>query len=171
MSFHIFVVIINLSCTYTYFQNHRGRATNVEQWVFGLVDTAHESALGYIELVPRGDAATLLSIIQAHVYRNTTIFSDEWSAYNRVQMSSTMRQLTTPSTLWTLQQGYTQNVESYWNRVKGKFERMKVHLHQLPSYLDEFMWRERQGRTTSLAFNTIITHYCPIPRIQTEHTN
>ena len=111
----------------------------MEQWVFGLVDTAHESALGYIELVPRGDAATLLSIIQAHVYRNTTIFSDEWSAYNRVQMSSTMRQLTTPSTLWTLQQGYTQNVESYWNRVKGKFERMKVHLHQLPSYLDEFM--------------------------------
>ena len=39
---------------------------------------------------------------------------------------------------------HTQNIESYWNRVKTKFKRMKgCHEHQLPSYLDEFMYRER----------------------------
>ena len=49
---------------------------------------------------------------------------------------------------------HTQNVESYWNRVKGKFKRMKgVHELMLNSYLDEFMWRERHGRraVTALA--------------------
>ena len=38
---------------------------------------------------------------------------------------------------------HTQNIESYWNRVKKRFKSMKgVHSHQLASYLDEFMWRE-----------------------------
>ena len=40
---------------------------------------------------------------------------------------------------------HIQNVESYWNQVKGKFKRMKgVHESMLASYIDEFMWRERQ---------------------------
>ena len=47
---------------------------------------------------------------------------------------------------------HTQNIESYWNRVKTKIKRMKgVHDHMLSSYLDEFMWRERHGRTASAA--------------------
>ena len=43
---------------------------------------------------------------------------------------------------------------SYWNRV---FKTMKgVHSHQLPSYLDEFMWRERYGATREQAFDSIL---------------
>ena len=43
---------------------------------------------------------------------------------------------------------HTQTVESYWNRVKTKLKRMKgCDGDQLPSYLDEFMWRERYGKT------------------------
>jgi len=35
---------------------------------------------------------------------------------------------------------YTQNAESYWNRVKTKIKRMKgVHELLLSSYLEEFM--------------------------------
>jgi len=30
------------------------------------------------------------------------------------------------------------------------------HATQLPSYLDEFMWRELYGRTKSTAFNNIM---------------
>ena len=52
---------------------------------------------------------------------------------------------------------HTQNIESYWNRVKTKFKRMKgVHETMLDSYLDEFMWRERHGRTPTLALNSLI---------------
>ena len=133
----------------------------MEQWVFGLVDTSHEPALGYMELVQRRDAATLLPIIQAHVLPNTTIFSDEWSAYNQIQQLPKVLSHQTvnhsPHFVDPATGVHTQNIESYWNRVKTKFKRMKgVHLHQLPSYLDEFMWRERHGRTASTAFNNII---------------
>ena len=35
---------------------------------------------------------------------------------------------------------HTQNVESYWNRVKRKFKKMKgVHTDMVTSYMDEFM--------------------------------
>ena len=53
--------------------------------MFGMADTSSDPALGYMEIVNRCDAATLLPIIQAHTLRGTTIHSDEWAAYRRVQ--------------------------------------------------------------------------------------
>ena len=52
---------------------------------------------------------------------------------------------------------HTQIVESYWNRVKSRFKRMKgVHLTQLLSYLDEFMWREWHGSNARMAHRNIM---------------
>ena len=31
-----------------------------------------------------------------------------------------------------------------------------VHSHQLPSYLDEFMWRERYGKSSEEALENIL---------------
>ena len=142
-------------------QNHRGRATSNEIWVFGLVDTSYRPALGYMELVAQRDAATLLPIIQAHTRPGTIIHSDEWAAYNRVQSLPNVASHETVnhslefvnSTTGT----HTQNIESYWNRSKTKIKRMKgCHQHMIPSYLDEFMWRERHGKTASQALSSII---------------
>ena len=48
------------------------------------------------------------------------------------------------------------HIESYWDRIKTKVKRMKgCHRHQLSSYLDEFMWRERHGVTARQAFDSI----------------
>ena len=52
---------------------------------------------------------------------------------------------------------HTQNIESYWSRVKTKLKRMKgCRREQIPSYLDEFMWRERHGTSASTAFINIL---------------
>ena len=51
---------------------------------------------------------------------------------------------------------HTQNIESYWGKAKRKLKNMKgCHASQLPSYLDEFMWRERFGQTKADAFNRL----------------
>ena len=50
----------------------------------GLVDTLHTLALGYMQVVPLRDAATLLPIVQAHTLPGTIVHSDEWAAYRRV---------------------------------------------------------------------------------------
>ena len=114
-----------------------------------------------MEIVPRRDASTLLPIIQAHVLPGTTIYSDEWSAYNQVQgLPNVTSHSTVNHSLHFVDPVsgvHTQNIESYWNCVKQKFKRMKgVHLQQLPSYLDEYMWRERHGKTISQAFQNIV---------------
>ena len=51
---------------------------------------------------------------------------------------------------------HTQNIESYWNRVKHKIKTMKGVLgDKIPEYLDEFMLRERHGRDPEEAFDNI----------------
>ena len=141
-------------------QNHRGRPPPRQVWVFGLCDTSHTPALGVMRIVPDRSAATLLPIIQQHVRSGTIVHSDEWAAYNRVPHLPPVGQhrvvnhslhFVDPAT-----SVHTQHAESYWNRVKTKFKRMKgVHESMVPSYLDEFMWRERHGSTASTALASL----------------
>ena len=126
-----------------------------------MVDTSHEPALGYMRIVPDRTAATLLPIIQQHVANGTIVHSDEWRAYRRVaalpsvQAHQTVNHSVTfvdPST-----GVHTQHIESYWNRTKLKLKRMKgCHTQHIPGYLDEFMWRERFGKSSIDVYNNII---------------
>ena len=141
-------------------QAHRGHPPRHDVWVFGMVDISHTPALGYMEVVPRRDAATLLPIIQQHVHPGTVVHSDEWAAYRQVQQLPPVTHHATVNHSLTfidpITGTHTQNIESYWNRVKTKFKSMKgVHEEMLSSYLDEFMWRERHGNTYSVAMQNI----------------
>ena len=88
------------------------------------------------------------------------MWSDQWAAYNRVQHLHPVAQHQTvnhsiefvnPTT-----GVHTQNMESYWNRVKTKIKRMRgCHRQMLSSYLDEFMWRERHGQTAEDVLNNL----------------
>ena len=92
-----------------------------------MVDTSHSPALGYVEIVSRRNAATLLPIIQAHTAPNTIIHSDDWRAYSQVSTLPTVAShsvvnhslhFVDPTT-----GTHTQNVESYWSRAKVKLKR------------------------------------------------
>ena len=114
--------------------------------------------MGYMEVVSSRDAATILPIIQTHTAPGTTMHSDQWAAYNRVQSlgnvaihSSVNHSLHFVDPVTGV---HTQHVESYWNRVKGKLKRMKgCHHQQLTSCLDKFPWREQSAVT---AWNNIL---------------
>ena len=128
--------------------------------MFGIVDTYHTPALGYMEIVQQRDAATLLPIIQAHVASGSIVHSDQWAAYNNVaSIPGIVSHRTVNHSLTFVDPAtgvHTQNVESYWNRVKPKLKRMRgCHAEQLPAYLDEFMWRERYGRTAEETFDNV----------------
>ena len=83
----------------------------------------------------------------------TTVWSDEWAAYTCNNAASlpnvSSHSLVNHSIKFVVpSETHTQNIESYWNRVKTKLKRMKeCHEHQLYSYLDEFMYREGFGIT------------------------
>ena len=114
-----------------------------------MVDVSHTPALGYMELVQQRDASTLLPIIQQHTAPGTVIHSDQWRSYNGVsQLPYVSSHRTVNHSVEFVDWVHTQNIESYWNRVKMKLKRMKGdRAEEIPGYLDEFMWRERFGKT------------------------
>lgn len=114
-----------------------------------------------MELVPDRSAATLLPIIQAHVAPGTIIHSDEWRAYRRVgSLPNVSAHETVNHSIEFVNPvngAHTQSIESYWNRSKIKLKRMRgCHATELASYLDEFIWRERYGKTAAAAYRSII---------------
>ena len=104
-----------------------------------------------MQLVEKRDRATLLPIITRHTLPGTTIYSDCWAAYNKVgELPNVVHHGTVNHSRHFVdpQTGvHTQAIESYWARAKSKLKRMRgTRKEILPSYLDEFMWRERRGR-------------------------
>jgi hypothetical protein len=62
--------------------NHLSKVMrDLSQWVFGLADTSSKPAITYMETVDKGDAATLLPIIQRVLKPGTIIHSDQWKAH------------------------------------------------------------------------------------------
>ena len=113
-----------------------------------------------MRLVPDRTAATLLPIIQQHTKPGTVVHSDQWSAYRQVASLPNVasHETVNHSVEFVSPTGvHTENIEGYWSRVKHKFKRMKgCHSSELTSYIDEFMWRERHGKTAGEAFRHII---------------
>ena len=116
---------------------------------------------------PRPDSSnTVAHITATPPERDNSSHSDQWAAYNHVQhLASVTSHSTVNHSLHFIHPGtgiHTQNVESYWNRVKGKFKRMKgVHEEMMSSYLDEFIWGERHGPTVS----TVLTNQISIDKM------
>ena len=117
--------------------------------------------VGYMQVVSLRDATTLLPIIQAHTAPGSIIHSDSWRAYSSVGTLPAVagHGVVNHSLCFVdpVSGVHTQTIESYWNRVKTKLKRMKgCDGGQLPSYLDEFLWRERHGKTARQTLNNIM---------------
>ena len=127
-------------------------------WVFGMVDISHTTSTWVYASGAHRDAATLLPIIKQHVRSGTEVWSDEWAAYRQVQQLPPVTQHFTVNHSITFIDPttgtHTQNIESYWNRVKTKFKCLKgVHEEMLSSCLDEFMrWECHVCRDIALRF-------------------
>ena len=116
---------------------------------------------GFIQMVQRRDARTLLPIIQRVVAPGTTVWSDEWRAYAQLAGLGYVHQTVNHSQNFTdpVTGVCTNHVEAYWCAVKRRFKKMiGTASGMVPSYLDEHMWRERYGRTPALCFVNIQRH-------------
>lgn len=121
------------------------------QWVFGGMDLTTKHF--FMELVPRRDAATLVPIIQRHIAAGSTIWSDEWAAYNGLNTLGYNHQTVNHSVHYVdpTTGVHINNIESRWNACnfcKASFKRrFGVKRERLPAYLDEYMWRAKRERT------------------------
>jgi ISXO2-like transposase domain len=77
---------IDESCFSTRQKYHRGRV-ELQTWAFGIVDTSHVPARGFMTCVRRRDTTTLLPIINRMCKPGSIIHSDEWAAYKKIMKS------------------------------------------------------------------------------------
>ena len=97
-------------------------------------------------------------IPMVHVYyTGTIIHTDEWRAYRQL---SAQPNVASHSTVNHSQNFVAPNgVHTQQVTRTGQKKRMRgCHTHQVPSYLDEFMWRERYGPTSNAAWTNVLAH-------------
>ena len=125
---------------------NRGALRAEEQWVFGIVDRGTgRCALWPVE---RRDAATLLQLIQNFVLPNTTILSDMWASYNRIdQLPELYSHFTVNHSENFVDPAtgtHTQTIEGTWSHFKRAHrERAGTARTLFLDYVTEFCWRRR----------------------------
>ena len=109
--------------------------------------------------MPDRRASTLLPIIQAHIKPRTTVKSDQYSKV--AQLPNVASHVTVNHNLHFLDPN-TGSTHKISNHI-GRESRISLNPWEgypvsncLDIYLDEYMWRERYGRTKIDAFNNII---------------
>ena len=100
-----------------------------------------------MEIVEKRDEATLLPIIKRVTRSGTIIHNDEWKAYRNISTKLDLEHQTVNHTLHFVDPEtlvHTQHIESYWNKHKHSIKMMRgCKRDSMQSYLDQFMWMER----------------------------
>ena len=136
-----------------------GHARPVEErWIFGAYDRTRK--IGFLQFVPNRKEETLIPLINSLCLPGTTIHTDGWSAYSNLidhrydhQVVIHQNHFVKPET-----GVHTNNVENYWKRCKAKFKRISgTYSEYISSYLDEFMWLERYGKSCFEHFDNTVS--------------
>ena len=121
--------------------------TTPEKWVFGLYE--RERKLVYMEVVQNRFASTLIPIIERICTPGTTIISDQWAAYNKLEDIGFPHYTIDHSRFFVHPHNreiHTQNIEISWGWAKFEIKRQNRDLLYLQELLDVYCWK-RQFKT------------------------
>ena len=125
--------------------------------VYGTYD--RDTNVDIIQFMDRRDAATLLPMIQCHVRPGSMIYSDGWAAYNTLDQVGYGHHVVIhdDNVVDPVIGVHINGVEAYWSRAKQKIKAVYgSRLYMIPSYLDEFMWQKRYGKSIGAAFESML---------------
>eukprot|EP00057_Strongylocentrotus_purpuratus_P022140 XP_011676614.1 PREDICTED: uncharacterized protein LOC105444288 [Strongylocentrotus purpuratus] len=160
---------------------HRGDGSKgVKVWIVGLV----ERATNKLVLYPVDDRTekTLLSIIKRHVVPGSTIYSDGWSGYSRLnangyrhfsvvhkhQFKAVFEEELTGERVEVC----TNGIEGAWKHAKDHFRKINgTKISNFEAHLAEVIWRNHvRGQNIFLAFFDLLRQCYPLtgpPELET----
>ena len=127
-------------------QRVAGGGTVGKQPVFGIVQRGTETAHGKVvaRVVSDAGAATLLPHVQTKVLEKSTIYTDEWKAYNKLgEKGYTHSRVAHAQEVYVSGDVHTNTIEGFWSLVKRGISGVyhSVSTKHLQSYLDEYAFR------------------------------
>ena len=143
---------------------HKGRRKD-GIWVFGGIE--RDSKNCFLSSVEDRSAETLIPIIKEHVLPGTTIISDCWKAYARLEEEGYVHQTVNHSKEFVNKEtgAHTNTIESTWRAVKTSLPKHGTVKSLYDTYFVEYIFRKRHLNSADDQFltflNSIKTVYNP----------
>ena len=129
---------------------NKGEPKGHRIWIFGMIERSSNTLIIYP--VDKRDAATLIPIIQRHVYPGSRIFSDSWGAYlglNELGYShytvvhkTNFKQNYQCFDTGEIVQCHTNQIEGAWKHCKDHFRKINgTNTKLFEQHLAEIVWR------------------------------
>ena len=132
------------------FKHNRGAQRGVKVWILGIV----ERHTGRLVLYPVEDRSqqTLEEVIERHVVKGSTIYTDGWSSYANLNNLGydhftvchkyTFKAVYEHVSTKEKREVHTNQIEGAWKHAKEHFKRMSgTNIKQFESHLAEIIWR------------------------------
>ena len=158
---------------------NKGEPKGHRIWIFGIIHRQSNKLIIY----PVNDrsADTLIPIIQRHVAPSSTIYSDSWAAYLKLndvgyEHYSVCHKTTFKQSYKNVETGeiihcHTNKIEGAWKHCKDHFRRINgTNLKMFEQHLAEIVWRNHhQNQNRYVAFFDLVktTYPLDMPRIYT----
>jgi transposase len=144
---------------------------DLKAWVFGLYE--RHTRRTFMQCVPKRDAGNLLPIIMNRCEVGTTIISDQWRAYDKLEDLGYPHYTVDHSRFFVDPQNreiHSQNIEISWGWAKYEIKRKNRTGTALQDYLHEFCWRRsfkakektmEHAEVLKALIQVTIKHPCP----------
>nr|WP_295932049.1 IS1595 family transposase [uncultured Dyadobacter sp.] len=137
-------------------QGTQGRSTKTKKPVLGM---RQRGGVLIAKVVSDTKQATIEPIIESSIKCNTTVMTDEWQAYNKLNQKFNHERVNHGAKQFVNGMAHTNGVENFWSHLKRGLEGIYhwVSVEHLQSYVDEFSYRfNTRNYTTSQRFNVAL---------------
>jgi len=138
----------------------RGRDNDEKTPVFGMVERGGKGRV-IAFVTPDVKAATLFPIIEEKILPSSTVYSDEYSVYDRLATPANgydHRRIKHAQKIYVMGDVHTQTIEGFWSLVKrgigGVYH--SVSKKYLQTYLNEYSFRYNRRDQGNLIFSAIL---------------
>lgn len=120
--------------------NSQGRSTKTKTPVVGIIE---RDGKVYALPVKRADSATIKTLVEGTVAKGTTVYTDEYRAYNAINKEYDRQLVKHSAGEYVKGEAHTNNIENFWSHFKrgiiGTY--FQISDHHLASYVNEFTYR------------------------------
>jgi transposase len=109
------------------------------------------------------NADTLTGMVKEYVLPESTIFTDDFSGYDRLKKHGfTHHRINHSAKVWVMGDIHTNTIEGFWSLVKRGIGGVYHQVSQkyLQSYLDEYTFRYNRRDQGNLIFNAFLKRVC-----------
>jgi transposase-like protein len=142
-------------------KNARGRPSKNSKKIaiFGMVE---RNGNVMTHIIPNASKKSLLPIVKQNVSENSTISTDDWSAYNTLNKLGYKHGIVKHQlNEWVKGIHHTQTIEGFWSQIKRSIRGTHIHVSKkhMAKYLGEFEYRYNMRFNPSLMFDRLLASF------------